>query len=142
MIGYASGSYAAQVAPNIALATRFGVNLYSYESDLSIGGEWWLGSKRGKTASEESATTAEHANEQMNRQAENQITLKNEGVDDTRIGRPLESTIPVVQVFEPKTDDLLLPPLVEDNKEGVIKARLSGNWVSHLHSRLRRSKYR
>jgi distribution and morphology protein 10 len=46
-MGFLSTSYAAQVTPRLALASRFGVNVYSYESDLSIGGEWWIGKGRG-----------------------------------------------------------------------------------------------
>jgi distribution and morphology protein 10 len=46
-MGFLSTSYAAQVTPRLALASRFGVNVYSYESDLSLGGEWWIGKGRG-----------------------------------------------------------------------------------------------
>lgn len=47
LMGFLSTSYAAQVTPRLALASRFGVNVYSYESDLSLGGEWWIGKGRG-----------------------------------------------------------------------------------------------
>lgn len=48
LIGFVSTSYSASITPHLALSTRFGVNIYSYESDLVIGGEWWIGSGRGK----------------------------------------------------------------------------------------------
>lgn len=47
LMGFLSTSYAAQVTPHLALASRFGVNVYSYESDLCLGGEWWIGKGRG-----------------------------------------------------------------------------------------------
>ncbi len=31
----------------MALSSRYGVNVYSYESELTVGGEWWIGSGRG-----------------------------------------------------------------------------------------------
>jgi hypothetical protein len=46
-MGFLSTSYAAQVTPHLALASRFGVNVYSYESDLCLGGEWWIGKGSG-----------------------------------------------------------------------------------------------
>jgi len=47
LMGFLSTSYAAQVTPHLALASRFGVNVYSYESDLCLGGEWWIGKGSG-----------------------------------------------------------------------------------------------
>ncbi|EIW67655.1 hypothetical protein TREMEDRAFT_33247 [Tremella mesenterica DSM 1558] len=48
LIGFISSAYSAQISPTVAVSSRFGVNVYSYESDLSIGGEWWIGRRRGK----------------------------------------------------------------------------------------------
>jgi distribution and morphology protein 10 len=31
----------------MALSSRYGVNTNSYESELTVGGEWWIGSGRG-----------------------------------------------------------------------------------------------
>lgn len=47
LIGYLSTAYSAQVSPHMALSSRYGVNVYSYESELTVGGEWWIGSGRG-----------------------------------------------------------------------------------------------
>ncbi|KAI9634632.1 uncharacterized protein MKK02DRAFT_16182 [Dioszegia hungarica] len=55
LMGFVSTAYSAQISPTIALSSRYGVNVYSYESDLSIGGEWWIGRRRGKRV--ESGTT-------------------------------------------------------------------------------------
>ncbi len=47
IIGYLSAAYSAQVSPHVALSSRYGLNVYSYESELTVGGEWWIGSGRG-----------------------------------------------------------------------------------------------
>lgn len=47
LMGFISTAYAAQLSPTVSLATRFGVNIYSYESDFSVGGEWWIGRRFG-----------------------------------------------------------------------------------------------
>ena len=41
MLGHISGAYAARVSRDLALASRFDFNVYSYESEWSIGAEWW-----------------------------------------------------------------------------------------------------
>ncbi|KAL1742433.1 hypothetical protein HDZ31DRAFT_43289 [Schizophyllum fasciatum] len=42
MLGHLSASYAARVGRDVALASRFGFNMYSYESEWTMGVEWWL----------------------------------------------------------------------------------------------------
>ncbi|KAI9000927.1 mitochondrial distribution and morphology protein 10 [Trametes punicea] len=46
MLGHISGAYAARVSRDLSLASRFDFNVYSYESEWSIGAEWWQ--RRGK----------------------------------------------------------------------------------------------
>ncbi len=46
MLGHISGAYAARVSRDLALASRFDFNVYSYESEWSVGAEWWQ--RRGK----------------------------------------------------------------------------------------------
>lgn len=41
LMGSVSVAYALQATPQLALATRFDYNVYSYLSDLSVGGELW-----------------------------------------------------------------------------------------------------
>ena len=41
MLGHISGAYAARVSRDLALASRFDFNVYSYESEWSVGAEWW-----------------------------------------------------------------------------------------------------
>ncbi|TRM68299.1 hypothetical protein BD626DRAFT_393878 [Schizophyllum amplum] len=42
MLGHLSAAYAARVGRDVALASRFGFNVYSYESEWTVGVEWWL----------------------------------------------------------------------------------------------------
>ena len=41
MLGHISGAYAARVSRDLSLASRFDFNVYSYESEWSLGAEWW-----------------------------------------------------------------------------------------------------
>ncbi|CAB4478194.1 hypothetical protein RhiirA5_274021 [Rhizophagus irregularis] len=41
IMGHMSAAFAAQVSDDLALCPRFDFNMYSYESDLIIGAEWW-----------------------------------------------------------------------------------------------------
>ena len=41
MMGHISGAYAARVSRELSLASRFDFNVYSYESEWTIGAEWW-----------------------------------------------------------------------------------------------------
>jgi distribution and morphology protein 10 len=55
-MGHMSTAFAAQVSDDIALCPRFDFNMYSYESDLVIGVEWWQREKieiEGKDQSSE-----------------------------------------------------------------------------------------
>lgn len=40
-MGHMSAAFAAQVSEDLALCPRYEFNIYSYESDLTIGAEWW-----------------------------------------------------------------------------------------------------
>lgn len=37
-----SGAYAARVSRDLALCSRFDFNVYSYESEWTMGAEWWM----------------------------------------------------------------------------------------------------
>jgi len=47
-----SGAYTAQVSRDLSLGTRFDFNVYSYESEWTMGAEWWLRRSRSKPASD------------------------------------------------------------------------------------------
>jgi mitochondrial distribution and morphology protein 10 len=42
MMGHISGAYTAQVSRDLALSSRFDFNIYSYDSEWTMGLEWWL----------------------------------------------------------------------------------------------------
>ncbi|KAG5643763.1 Mitochondrial distribution and morphology protein 10 [Asterophora parasitica] len=48
MLGHMSGAYSAQVSRDLCLSSRFDLNVYSYESECTMGAEWWLRRKRSK----------------------------------------------------------------------------------------------
>lgn len=49
-MGHVSSSYAAQVHPDLGLCSRFDFNLYSYDSDLTAGVEWWIRERKAGSA--------------------------------------------------------------------------------------------
>jgi len=51
MMGHMSGAYTAQVSRDLSLSTRFDFNVYSYESEWTMGAEWWLRRSRSKSGS-------------------------------------------------------------------------------------------
>lgn len=57
MMGHMSGAYTAQVSRDLSLSTRFDFNVYSYESEWTMGAEWWLRRSRSKPIS--NGTTVE-----------------------------------------------------------------------------------
>ncbi|KAH7879538.1 mitochondrial distribution and morphology protein 10 [Lentinula edodes] len=42
MLGHLSGAYSARVSQDLALSSRFDFNVYSYESEWTMGAEYWL----------------------------------------------------------------------------------------------------
>ncbi|WVW85117.1 hypothetical protein I302_107154 [Kwoniella bestiolae CBS 10118] len=145
LIGFLSSAYSAQVSPTVALSTRFGVNVYSYESDLAIGGEWWIGRRRGKR---DTAKRLLSSSPQIPKAEQPDASNK---VEEERIGqfdnwsktslRPTEYTAETVR--EGPLNVTEITPKVRsdsrdekdmneaegmDDRDGVLKARLSGNW--------------
>ncbi|KAF9087862.1 Mitochondrial distribution and morphology protein 10 [Mortierella sp. GBA35] len=51
IMGHVSSSYAAQVHPDLGLCSRFDFNLYSYDSELTAGVEWWIRKRKGSNSS-------------------------------------------------------------------------------------------
>lgn len=41
-MGHLSTAYAARVSRDLALCSRFDFNMYSYESEWTMGAEWWI----------------------------------------------------------------------------------------------------
>jgi len=42
MLGHVSAAYAARVSQDLSLSSRFDFNVYSIESEWTMGAEWWL----------------------------------------------------------------------------------------------------
>ncbi|EMD40661.1 hypothetical protein CERSUDRAFT_111241 [Gelatoporia subvermispora B] len=53
MLGHMSGAYAARVSRDLSLSSRFDFNVYSYESEWTVGAEWWT--RRRKVQSHDSS---------------------------------------------------------------------------------------
>lgn len=41
MLGHITGAYVARVSRDLSLASRFDFNVYSYQSEWTVGAEWW-----------------------------------------------------------------------------------------------------
>ncbi|KAF9436175.1 Mitochondrial distribution and morphology protein 10 [Entomortierella beljakovae] len=52
IMGHVSSSYAAQVHPDLGLCSRFDFNLYSYDSELTAGVEWWIRERKSSSTSQ------------------------------------------------------------------------------------------
>lgn len=152
-MGFVSTAYSAQISPTIALSSRYGVNVYSYESDLSIGGEWWIGRRRGKRV--ESGTTpglSAAVDPQPSRdswkgpgeveKAQGREAILEEG--DLRRDHHALSEVPgpfaherVYPVAAPIPTPSATPELgtvestrdTAEDRDGILKAKISGNWV-------------
>lgn len=57
MMGHISTAYAARVSRDLALCSRFDFNVYSYESEWTMGAEWWI--RRGLRRNVEQETKEE-----------------------------------------------------------------------------------
>lgn len=42
LVGHISTSYTSSLSSNLAVSSRFDLNVFSFESDWTIGGEWWI----------------------------------------------------------------------------------------------------
>ncbi|WWD18812.1 mitochondrial distribution and morphology protein 10 [Kwoniella shandongensis] len=147
LIGFLSSAYSAQVSPTVALSTRFGVNVYSYESDLSIGGEWWIGRRRGKRDSSNDSTPTVQSSlppfqedaemeERRKELEERRKALSGTSLrEDEKAERELDSPIPLVtsateSAVSSRDVKMSSQPSsgMEEDRDGVLKARLTGNW--------------
>ncbi|PVG00566.1 hypothetical protein CPB86DRAFT_701009 [Serendipita vermifera] len=58
ILGHISAAYASRVSNDLALCSRFDFNVYSYESEWSLGAEWWV--RSNEPVSAEGAITNKH----------------------------------------------------------------------------------
>jgi distribution and morphology protein 10 len=118
LMGFISSAYSAQVSPTVAISSRFGVNVYSYESDLSIGGEWWIGRKRGKTEIVLEPSLLE----------QRRLESKRAALQEASLREHLDLAEPVPRL--PANVESVVP----EERDGVLKARISGDSVRSLLS--------
>ncbi|KAJ3824304.1 mitochondrial distribution and morphology protein 10 [Lentinula raphanica] len=59
MLGHLSGAYSARVSTDLALSSRFDFNVYSYESEWTMGAEYWLRRENDPEGEQMSSSTAE-----------------------------------------------------------------------------------
>ncbi|OCF39242.1 mitochondrial distribution and morphology protein 10 [Kwoniella heveanensis CBS 569] len=157
LIGFLSSAYSAQVSPTVALSTRFGFNVYSYESDLAIGGEWWIGRRRGKREHHSTPSTVPPVAETGSKTAKrdgpeeriaqtddwSKATLRSidgDAIENERLEKELDSPSPITtskveikQISRASQPPSRVEPSQDvseavDERDGVLKARLSGNW--------------
>jgi len=136
-MGFLSSAYSAQVSPTVAVSSRFGVNVYSYESDLSVGGEWWIGRRRGKREAPLPPSLEEQRYLDTKRAALDQASLREE-IMEARLDSPipLAKSSPTsgpsrTNLSSSDTGFMETPSAVEE-RDGVLKARISGDWVGPL----------
>ncbi|KAG9017007.1 Mitochondrial distribution and morphology protein 10 [Tulasnella sp. JGI-2019a] len=60
MMGHISTAYAARVSRDLALCSRFDFNVYSYESEWTMGTEWWI--RRAGKGKEKELPLTSHVN--------------------------------------------------------------------------------
>jgi mitochondrial distribution and morphology protein 10 len=48
IVGHISSAYTARVSRDLSLCSRFDFNVYSYESEWSLGAEWWTRRRQPK----------------------------------------------------------------------------------------------
>jgi distribution and morphology protein 10 len=53
MMGHISSAYSARVSRDLSLSSRFDFNVYSYESEWTMGAEWWMRRSPTQTISED-----------------------------------------------------------------------------------------
>jgi len=54
MMGHLSAAYAARVSRDVALCSRFDFNVYSYDSEWTMGTEWWLRKRKSPVEGDDS----------------------------------------------------------------------------------------
>ncbi|CAK5275751.1 unnamed protein product [Mycena citricolor] len=58
MLGHISSAYSSRVSRDLSLASRFDFNVYSYESEWTMGAEWWMRSRADADSEDESPLTS------------------------------------------------------------------------------------
>ncbi|CAE6527145.1 unnamed protein product [Rhizoctonia solani] len=105
MMGHISAAYAARASRDLALCSRFDFNIYSYESEWTMGAEWWLRRASGKR----------FASEQQEEKEANSSNSEPVVLDE--ISPPGQDT--------PSPFPTNITPTLGGDVTGVVKARIS-----------------
>ncbi|KAG9047486.1 Mitochondrial distribution and morphology protein 10 [Tulasnella sp. UAMH 9824] len=120
IMGHLSTAYAARVSRDLSLCSRFDFNIYSYESEWTMGAEWWM--RRSKGKEREEATVPQG------------LVSRGRTTSNHEIGSDF------VKVAPPTPAPQSLPP--DEEVQGIVKARVSTNtevaimWESRLRNAL------
>lgn len=96
MMGHISGAYAARVSRDLSLCTRFDFNVYSYESEWTMGAEWWL--RRGLAMDIDQLDNSQEFTESISRLGGDDV----QGVVKARISTNTVSVVRNVDSFSVK----------------------------------------
>ncbi|EIW82194.1 hypothetical protein CONPUDRAFT_164829 [Coniophora puteana RWD-64-598 SS2] len=118
MMGHLSAAYAARVSRDLALCSRFDFNVYSYDSEWTMGLEWWM--RRSSSAARQSESQSNGGDSAAEGLLGGDIQSNNNKNTEHRLnlignvpaaGHP---PLPLVKADEPYSDI-----------QGVVKARIS-----------------
>ncbi|PWN35746.1 uncharacterized protein FA14DRAFT_145717 [Meira miltonrushii] len=127
MMGHLSTAYAAKMTRDIVACSRFDFNVYSYESELTVGAEYWLRSNPLPNTIKE-ATISTLTSISKTTEKEELISPK---VDEGSSNIP-DDTTPLTQSALPDTtmNDTVLSSA--SSALGVLKARISTSGIAAL----------
>ncbi|KAG8953740.1 Mitochondrial distribution and morphology protein 10 [Tulasnella sp. 424] len=111
IMGHLSTAYAARVSRDLSLCSRFDFNIYSYESEWTMGAEWWM--RRGSKGKEKEEPGVP------------------QGLVSTHPALVNHETVTTLVTIAPPSPGPQSSPPAEE-VQGVVKARVSTNTVRTL----------
>ncbi|KIJ19909.1 hypothetical protein PAXINDRAFT_68204 [Paxillus involutus ATCC 200175] len=87
MMGHISAAYAAKVSRDLSLCSRFDFNFYSYDSEWTMGAEWWMRRSLSQPVSPDNASDFPHSDQPQPQQQLEPLTSASDvrGVVKARI---------------------------------------------------------
>lgn len=112
LTGSLSTTYSLRASPNLAFSSRFGFNVYSWESEMVAGCELWRKSRRIRPSREEADDGLEWARQKM------------KTWDAPAVMTPMSPAPTVLPESLPPPP----PPAAKEETESVIKIRVDQSW--------------
>ncbi|CDR88130.1 related to MDM10-mitochondrial morphology and inheritance component [Sporisorium scitamineum] len=123
MMGHLSTAYAARMARDVVICSRFDFNVYSYESEWTVGAEYWL----RRSAATGSADSQERGEERKVVGIQGKtLSLRDEAIDVQGVREELDDEVslrpppPTTSTPAGTTLSNIISPIT-----GVLKARIS-----------------